>query len=156
MFVSVEERRSHLDWVVYVYTVSKMTDRMNIVKSHKWAARADEMLDLADRIADEVARDIEVELIVGEPAGLYAELDDPDAIEHVYLGWYHLRTDTVEGWNRALEHFGAVAESHPDQPYGYVLTAFGLWLGAANGWVADSAEALRREAPMSRLPHLRG
>ncbi len=115
---------------------------MNVVKSHKWMATVDEMLGLSERVADETARAVEIELIVGEPAGLYAELEDPAAIEQVYLGWYHLRSGNLEGWAKALDLFERVAESHPEQPYGYVLSAFSLWLGAANGWVPDPAAAL--------------
>jgi len=117
---------------------------MNIVKSHKWTVQAEDLFALSDRFADDVARSIEIELIVGEPAGLYSDLDDPEAIEKVYLGWYHLRTDTREGWSRAIELFGQVAQLHPDQPYGHVLSAFANWIGAANEWVRDPDTALSK------------
>ena len=103
---------------------------MNIVKAHKWRTSVDELVGLSERLADEVARSVDIELVVGEPAGLYAELGDPEAIEKIYLGWYHLRSDTREGWAHAVDLFGQVAESHPDQPYGYVLSAFAIWIGA--------------------------
>lgn len=123
---------------------------MNPVKSHKWTATSDELFDLSDRISDEVARAVEVELIVGEPAGLYAELGDPESIERVYLGWYHLRSDTPEGWQRALELFESVARAHPDHAYGHVLTAFTLWLGASNGWTSDVPKALADAREIAR------
>jgi tetratricopeptide (TPR) repeat protein len=53
-----------------------------------------------------------------------------------------MRSDNVQGWTQALDLFGRVAESHPEQPYGHVLSAFALWLGVANGWVADPAAGL--------------
>jgi adenylate cyclase len=112
---------------------------MNVVKSHKWTASVADLFGLSDAIADEVGRSVEVDLIVGEPAGLYADLDDPVAIEQVYLGWYHLNTGMPEGWARALELFGEVARTHPDKPYGHVLSAFANWMGASNGWAADPA-----------------
>ncbi|MGI9666528.1 MAG: tetratricopeptide repeat protein [Acidimicrobiia bacterium] len=115
---------------------------MNVVKSHKWASTADAVLELSEEIAEDVARSIEIELVVGVPAGLYAELGDPQAIEHVYLGWYFLRSDTREGWVTALEHFEAVAQSHPDQPFGHVLSGYANWIGVANGWVSDPLETL--------------
>lgn len=120
---------------------------MNVVKSHKWGTTTDQAIMLSDEIAEEVARSIEVELVVGVPAGLYSELEDPVAIEHVYLGWFHLRSDTPEGWIRALDHFGAVAESHPDQPFGHVLSGYANWLGVANDWATDpeGTLALARE-----------
>jgi TolB-like protein len=117
---------------------------MNIVKSYKWTVQTEDLFALSDRFADDVARSIEIELIVGEPAGLYSDLDDPAAIEMVYLGWYHLRTDTREGWSHALELFGKVAQLHPDQPYGHVLLAFANWIGAANEWVRDPDAALSK------------
>jgi tetratricopeptide (TPR) repeat protein len=88
--------------------------------------------------------------VVGEPARFYAELDDPAAIQKVYLGWYYLRNDTKEGWHKALDLFGEVARSHPDQPYGSVLSGFALWLGATNGWAADTDAALTRAVDLAR------
>ncbi len=127
---------------VRVYATLFDVGTMNIVGSHKWRTTVAGMLDLDEEVADEVAREMEVDLIVGEPAGLYADLDDPAAIEQVYMGWYHLRTDTREGWARALELFEGVARSHPEQPYGSGLMAFALYIGAANGWAADQQAML--------------
>jgi len=115
---------------------------MNVVKSHKITGPTSDVLNMSDRLSEDVGTSIEVELVVGEPAGLYAELDDPEAIEKVYLGWYNLRSDTVQGWQRALSLFGEVAESHPDVPYGWVLSAFTNWIGASNEWATDSQGAL--------------
>lgn len=116
---------------------------MNVVKSHKWSTSVSGIVDLFEEAADEVARAIEVELVVGQPAGLYAELDDAEAIQNVYLGWYHLRSGTQEGWVEALELFGQVAEAHPDRPYGYTLSAFALWAGSETGWGASTDEMLQ-------------
>lgn len=125
-------------------------DTMNVVKSHKWMTTVDEMFAISETLADGVAHSVEVELVVGEPARLYAELDDQVAIEKVYLGWYHLRNDTKEGWQRALELFDDVAKTHPDHPYGFVLSGFAWWLGAANGWASDGAVALERAAELAQ------
>jgi tetratricopeptide (TPR) repeat protein len=62
-----------------------------------------------------------------------------------------LRTDTREGWAHALDLFGQVARSHPDQPYGYVLTSFALWLGASNDWVTDRQAALADARAQARV-----
>jgi adenylate cyclase len=124
---------------------------MNIVKSYKWVVQSEDLFTLSDSFADDVARSIEIELIVGEPAGLYSDLDDPAAIEMVYLGWYHLRTDTREGWSHALELFGQVAYLHPDQPYGHVLLAFANWIGAANEWVRDPDAALTKAREQAQV-----
>ncbi len=115
---------------------------MNVVKSYKLTAAIDDLFDVSEELADEVARAIEVELIIGEPAGLYAELDDPEAIEKMYLGWYHLTTGTREGWAHALQLFEEVAAAHPEQPYGHSLAAFANWTGATNGWVTDPEATL--------------
>jgi adenylate cyclase len=115
---------------------------MNVVKANKVSTTVEDILDVSDAFADEVGRAIEVELVVGAPAGLYAELDDAEAIEKVYRGWYHFRSDTKEGWNEALRLFGQVADAHPDQPYGWVLSAFANWIGASNGWAPDAKVAL--------------
>ncbi|MGA9595838.1 MAG: adenylate/guanylate cyclase domain-containing protein, partial [Acidimicrobiia bacterium] len=117
-------------------------DTMNIVKSHKWMTTVDDLFNLSEKLAEEVAQSVEVELVVGEPARLYAELDDPAAIEKIYLGWYHLRNDTKEGWQRALDMFADVARTHPGHTYGSVLSAFAWWLGAVNGWATDTQAAL--------------
>ena len=116
---------------------------MNVVQSHKWSMKASDLFARTDELADEVIRSVEVDLVIGEPAGLYADLDDPKAIEQVYLGWYQLTMGTPEGWARSLELFGAVARSHPDQPFGHVLSAFANWMGATSGWARDPDAALR-------------
>jgi class 3 adenylate cyclase/tetratricopeptide (TPR) repeat protein len=136
---------------VRIYAAVFDVTTMNVVKSHKWTVGVDELFTVSDDLADEVARSIEVELIVGEPAGLYAELDAPAAIEKIYLGWYHLRSDTQQGWRRALELFGDVARSHPEQPYGHVLSAFANWSGASRGWGNDSEKLLERAREQARL-----
>jgi adenylate cyclase len=115
---------------------------INVVKSHKWTAPIGELVAESDEIADEVAGAIEVELIIGEPAQLYATLDDPEAIERIYLGWYHFRSDVPEEWAKSVELFDAVHRSHPEFPYGAVLKAYALWMGMANGWVPDPEAAL--------------
>jgi adenylate cyclase len=125
-----------------VYSTLIDVTTMNVVKSHKWTVGVEALLDRSDEMADDVAQSIEVELIIGEPAGLYADLGDPEAIEKIYLGWYHLTTATRESWFRALELFGSVAKSHPDEPYGHVLYAFALWMGAANNFASDPEKAL--------------
>ncbi len=127
---------------IRVYATVFDVTTMNVVKSHKISGTVDDMFDLSDRLSQDVGDAIEIELVVGAPAGLYAELDDPVAIEKVYLGWYHLRSDTREGWERALSLFDEVAASHPELPYGWVLSAFANWLGAANMWARDPAAAL--------------
>jgi adenylate cyclase len=115
---------------------------MNIVKSHKVTGTTADVFELSDELSEAIGHSVEVDLVVGAPAGLYAELEDPVAIEKVYMGWYHLRSDTHEDWEHALRLFGQVAESHPDLPYGWVLSAFANWIGAANQWAGDPAAAL--------------
>jgi adenylate cyclase len=124
---------------------------MNVVKSHKLKATASNLFGLSDELADEVARALEVDLIVGAPAGLYADLDDPEAIEQVYLGWYQLTSGTPEGWARSLEHFDNVARVHPDKPYGHVLLAFANWMGASSGLARDPDETLRKAQSQARV-----
>lgn len=109
----------------------------NVVKSHKWSGTVSQILEMSEDVANDVARSVEVELIVGAPAGLYAELEDAGTIEKVYLGWFHLRTDTEEGWAKAVDLFGEVASSKPDLPYGYLLSAFANWIAASNDWGSD-------------------
>jgi len=110
---------------------------MNVVKSRKWTSPAAELLALSESVAEEVARDVAVDLVIGAPAGLYAELGDPAAIDKIYLGWYHLRSDTPDGWARAVDLFEEVARSHPHQPAGLSLAAFANWVGSNSEWVSD-------------------
>lgn len=126
-----------------VYATVFDVNTMNVVKSHKWSLKASDLFARTEQLAAEVARSVEVDLIIGEPAALYAELDDPEAIEQVYQGWYQLTTGTHEGWVRSLELFGRVASSHPDKPFGHVLSAFANWMGVSSGWARDPEAALR-------------
>jgi adenylate cyclase len=136
---------------IRVYTTLIDVTTMNVVKSLKWVVGEADLLALSDDLADELARAVEIELVVGEPAGLYGELDDPVAIESVYLGWYHLTAGTREGWARALELFDVVAQSHPHQPYGHALMAFTNWLGASNDWVPDSGATLEKAGEQAQV-----
>ncbi len=130
-----------------VIDVSRMTG----VKALRWTLDADDIAQQSDAMAEEVAHSIEVDLIVGAPASLYAELRDPAAIEKIYLGWYHLTAGTREDWAKALILFGEVAESQPDQPYGHVLSAFANWVGADNGWVPDPKQTLAVAREQARV-----
>ncbi len=133
--------QSGADVRIYAKVVDVIS--MNVVKAYKWTSKAVDLFELSDVLVDEVARVLEVDLIIGEPAGIYAELDDPEAIEQVYLGWYHLTSGTPEGWARSLEHYANVTRSHPDKATGPVLTAYAYWMGVTNGWAQDPDEALR-------------
>ncbi len=135
---------------VRVFAVLFDVNTMNVVKSHKWTSSVADMFTLSDQVADEVTRSVQVELVVGEPARFYAELDDPDAIQRIYLGWFHLRNETKEDWQIALEMFDRVAADHPDKPYGFVLAGFAYWLGTASQWVTDPDEALARAEELAR------
>jgi len=136
---------------VRVYAGVVDVTSMNVVKTHKWTARAADLFGLSDELADEVGRALEVDLIVGEPAGIYAELDDPEAIEQVYLGWYHLTSGTPEGWARSLELFDKVARAHPGKAYGHVLSAFANWMGATSGFARQPDETLLKARDQARL-----
>jgi adenylate cyclase len=135
---------------IRLYTTLFDVTTMNIVKAHKWTASNDQLMARSDEIADEVARAVEVELIIGEPAGLYAELGDPEAIENVYLGWYHFGAGTPEEWTRAVELFGKVADAHPDKPFGHALLAYANWTGASAEWVPDPAATMELAAEQAR------
>ncbi len=110
---------------------------MNVVKAHKISGTAAALFDLSESLAEQVGSTVEVELVVGAPAGLYAEFGDAETIQRVYLGWYHLRAGTADDWDRAVELFVEVRDRHPEIPYGWALSAFANWAGAANGWAAD-------------------
>ena len=127
---------------VRVYATVFDVTTMNVVKAHKVMGTTEGMFDIADELSEAVGHTVEVDLVVGAPAGLYAELDDPVAIEKVYMGWYHLRSDTPEDWEQAVQLFGEVAESHPLLPYGWVLSAFANWVGVANEWARDQRATL--------------
>jgi class 3 adenylate cyclase/TolB-like protein len=57
-----------------VYATVFDVTTMNVVKSHKWSLKASDLFARSEQLADDVARSVEVDLIIGEPAGLYAEL----------------------------------------------------------------------------------
>jgi adenylate cyclase len=116
---------------------------MNVVKAFREQGTLDDVLELSDAISERVGRAAEVELVVGAPAGLYSELADEDAIQKVYMGWYYLRGFTQQGWAQAVALFEQVSTSHPELPFGWVLSAFANWVGASNEWSSNPAETLR-------------
>ena len=120
---------------VYAHLLDVTT--MNVVKGYRWTTSTSELMSLSDEIGQEVARSLEIDLIVGEPAGLYNDIDDPAAIQNIYWGWYHMTTGSREGMDKAVALFEEVAEHIPDMPFGHVLAAFANWMAAANGMAAD-------------------
>ncbi|HEX9856012.1 MAG TPA: adenylate/guanylate cyclase domain-containing protein [Acidimicrobiia bacterium] len=131
---------------------SKLVDvaTINVVFSHRWDATLDDVIGLSDRMPDDIARSLEVELIVGEPARIYAELADPASQEHIYKGWFELTAGTAEGWRRAIEHFGEVVEMHPDVTTGYALLAFAHWVGASDRFADDQRASFRKATEYAR------
>jgi adenylate cyclase len=122
-------------------TLSDITT-MNVVKAHKETGAVSELLELSEVLAERMGRTVEVELVVGEPAGVYAELGDPESIQKVYQGWYHLRSYTAQGWTRACALFEEVATAHPELATGWALGAFANWLGATSGWAPNPDKTL--------------
>lgn len=118
---------------VRVYAKLFDVTSLNIVTTQRWTSPTTELLALSDEIAEAVARSIAVELIIGEPAGLYIELGDPEAIQNIYTGWFHLTSGSPEGWAKAVEYFGKVASSHPEASYGHALSSFAYWMSATQG-----------------------
>ncbi len=117
---------------------------MNVIASHKWTLGLEDVVNISEEMAEEVAFSVEVELVIGEPARDYAELHDPVAVQKIYQGWYHLTSMTPEGLSQALELFGDVADSHPDHPFGAALSSFALWMGASEGILPDPDTQLAR------------
>lgn len=122
----------------------------NVVKSGRWTTDLNQLLDLSESIADEVANMIEVELIIGEPAGLYAEIGDAAAMEKINRGWYELTKGTPEGLFHALELFDEVATAHPDKPHGHVLSAFAKLVAFSIGLAEDPEDLLARADEQAR------
>jgi class 3 adenylate cyclase/tetratricopeptide (TPR) repeat protein len=129
---------------VRIYASVLEVSTLSPVTSDRWTSTSTDLLEISDQIADDVARSLEIELIIGEPARTYNELGDPEAIKKIYQGWYRLTSGTLEGWAGAVELFEEVAISHPDEPYGHVLAAFANWMGAAQGMVKDRDAYLER------------
>ncbi len=134
-----------------IYTKLVDMATINVVASHRWEATPATLLAVSDQIAEEVAGSLEIELVVGEPARIYAEVNDPEALEHIYRGWYHITKATDEGWRRAIEHFTRVVEQRPDHPHGHALLAFAYWLGAAESYMPDRAVAIDKAREHARL-----
>ena len=130
---------------VRVYAKVMHVATLNIVTSHKWSTTVDGLFNLTDQISEEVTRGIEIELVIGEQARLYGTLHDPEAVEKIYQGWYHLSAETPEGWLKAVSIFEDVAATHPEEVYGQSLSAFANWTGAMSGF-ADDPEALLERA----------
>ncbi|MEX0863872.1 MAG: adenylate/guanylate cyclase domain-containing protein [Acidimicrobiia bacterium] len=128
---------------VRVYAKVMHMATMNVVTSHKWATTVDELFDLSEQISDEVTRSIEIELVIGEQARLYRTID-PEAVDKIYEGWYHLSADTPDGWLKAVSIFEEVAVTHPEEVYGQSLSAFANWMGATSGFTDDPEAVLDR------------
>lgn len=126
-----------------VFTTLYDVTTMNVVKGHKVAGTVADLLTISDTMAEKVGYSVEVELVVGAPATIYAEIGDPDAIEKIYMGWYHLRSFTPSGWDQAVRLFRDVARTHQETAYGHALLSFAEWIGASYGWSDDPDRSLK-------------
>jgi adenylate cyclase len=139
---------------VYAKVVHMAT--LNVVTSHKWVTTADELFGMIDQITEEVRRRIEIELVIGEQATLYASVGDPDVVEKIYRGWYQLSSQTPEGWASAIQLFEQVAAEHPEEIYGFSLAAFANWMGAISGFADDRETTLQRAFDQAEAVIARG
>jgi len=114
----------------------------NVATSHKWTASLADLFALSDEISEDVARAMEIELVIGEPARIYADIADPETLQTIYNAWFELSSGTREGWSHALEAFESVAVKHPDQPFGHVLAALTKWIGVGERYLKDRQTAL--------------
>lgn len=132
-----------------VYAQLMEVATMNIVTSQKWTYTPEELAARSEDIAEEIARSIQVELIVGEPAREYSRLDDPEAIRKIYEGWYYITVNTSESMLKAIELFDQVADAHPELPIGVSLSAFAHWAGAAEGLFSNPSEHFAKAAELA-------
>ncbi len=130
---------------VRVYAKVIHVATMNVVTSHKWATTVDGLFALTDTISDEIERGVAIEIVIGEQARLFSSIDDPEATQTIYQGWFQLTRDTYDGWLEAVKAFEEVSRSRPDLVYGYSLSAFANWWGASAGF-ADDPEAVLDKA----------
>jgi len=107
------------------------TVTLNRVWTQRWDGATDDVFALQDAVSVGTLRALEIELVIGEPARIYRPALNDRALEHVYRGWYHMAIGTPVASRRAVEHFTAVTQSHPQSPIGFALTAFALW------WAVD-------------------
>lgn len=145
----------HMGDQVRVYASLIETASINVVWSHRWQATQDTVFGLLDEVTADVVRAFEIELVVGEPARIYAEFVDAAALVNVYQGWFHLTTGTKRGWQRSIELFAEVGEAHPEAMVGTALLAFARWYGASRGLADDPvAELVRARADAERTAAL--
>ncbi len=126
---------------VYVKLVEIAT--FNIVSSHKWATTSDGMYDMIEEMIEEVARGIEVDLVVGQRSLNFETTEDPEILRRMYQGWYHLMTPSQRDWLKAVDLYEEVVQAAPDYVLGRVMQAFANWLGVAEGLAPDPE--IRRE-----------
>ena len=123
----------------------------NVATSHKWTSPTTDLFSLSDEISEEVANSLEIELVIGEPAEIYADFADPAAVQIVYNGWFELTSGTQEGWAKALDAFESVALSHSEAPFGHVLAALTKWIGVGEGYVQKREEVLQEAWDQAQL-----
>ncbi len=116
----------------------------NRIWGQRWEGTTADAFALQDALTAGTMRALEVELVVGEPARIYrAALDDETRLA-VYRGWYELLHNTREGWRRATELFGSIAESGSAEKVRTALLSFVLWWGAISGMSEDPQGDLDR------------
>lgn len=113
------------------------TTTLNRVWTQRWEGATDDVFALQDALSGGTLRALEIELVIGEPARIYRAVLDDRALEHVYRGWYHTELGTRVASRRAVEHFMAVMQSHPQSSIGPALAAFAMWWAMSQGLSDD-------------------
>jgi TolB-like protein len=116
------------------------TPTVNQIWGERWDGTTEDLFELTERVAQDIVRALEVELVIGEPARLYRSLVDPASVERIYRGWHQLAKGTSTGLLNAIELFETVSVTVPDTATGPALTAFACWYGAMTG-LSDDPEA---------------
>lgn len=122
-----------------VYAELIESNTINSIWSDRWDADSGRVFDVIDTVAHDIARALEVELIIGEPSRYYTQLGDAHTLAVVYQGWYELTSGTREGWRKSIELFESIDNSKAEGGLtSHALLAYAHWTGAAFGF--DDAE----------------
>jgi class 3 adenylate cyclase/tetratricopeptide (TPR) repeat protein len=131
-----------------VYGQVSDTRTVNRVWGRRWDGSADALFALQDEVTADVARAVEVELVVGEPARIYQATLDGAALEVVYRGLHQMMAGPAD-WRASVDAFRSLPAAHPGEIVGAALGAFSLWWGVVHGLSDRPDEDLAHAARLS-------
>ncbi len=104
----------------------------------------DDILLLEEEISQAIVAQISPQLVASESArAMRADPDDLDAWQAAHRGWWHVNTESQEGFAEAVHWFDRAQELDPNWGWPYAAKGVAMYRANMNGWLEWNEESLK-------------